>query len=84
MDRQYLSGRYGDHSNEPMFQGSLMLKGNFWLMVIFALVGFHTHLLALFLFVAIVGFVATKFFAPSSVGPSGISDDLQPLLAQLM
>lgn len=41
-----------------------MLKGIFWLLVLLALVGFHTHLLAMFLLIAFVGFVAKMFFAP--------------------
>ena len=41
-----------------------MLKGIFWLMVLLALIGFRTPFIALFLVVAIVGFVTKMFFAP--------------------
>ena len=42
----------------------LMLKGILWLIVLLALLGFHTAFMALFLFVGIVGLVAKMFFAP--------------------
>ena len=41
-----------------------MLKGIFWSIVLLALIGFHMHILALFLFMGIVGVVAKMFFAP--------------------
>ena len=41
-----------------------MLKGVFWLIVLLALIGFHSHLIALILCLGIVGLVAKMFFAP--------------------
>jgi hypothetical protein len=42
----------------------LMLKGVFWLLVLFSLMGLHFHLLGIVLFLVIAGFVVKSFFAP--------------------
>lgn len=47
-----------------------MVKGFFWLIVLFALFGGGTWLLALFLFIVIVGMVAKMFFSPFTSGGS--------------
>jgi hypothetical protein len=45
-----------------------MLKGIFWLVVLFVLMGGGMRLIALMLFLAITGFVLKMFLAPFTTG----------------